>query len=223
MSIEISLEGRSALVTGGTRGIGAAIVEVLRRKGCEVTPVGRTAAPGVAVADVTRMDDVAGLADRFDPDILVNAAGVFELAPVAETSPETFERALATNLRGPFLLIRAFLPRMLARGSGQIVSIGSIAGRQAFPHNGAYAASKFGLRGLHEVLDTELRGTGVRCTLVEPAATNTSAWENVDRARHPGLPEPGAMLAPAAVADAVAYVLTRSPDTHINYLGLERS
>ena len=195
MSIEISLEGRRALVTGGTRGIGAAIVEVLRRKGCQVAPVARTAAPGVEVADVTSADDVARLAASFESDILINAAGVFELAPVAETSPDTFDRALATNLRGPFLLIRAFLPRMLARGAGQIVSIGSIAGRQAFPHNGAYAASKFGLRGLHEVLDTELRGTGVRCTLVEPAATNTSAWENVDRARHPGLPEPGAMLA----------------------------
>ncbi len=210
-------------MTGGTRGIGAAIVEVLRRKGVNVTAVARSAAPGVVAADVTSADDVARLADRLEPDILVNAAGVFELAPVAETSPETFDRALATNLRGPFLLIRAFLPRMLARGSGQIVSIGSIAGRQAFPHNGAYAASKFGLRGLHEVLDSELRGTGVRCTLVEPAATNTPAWETVDRTRHPGLPEPHAMLAPAAVADAVAYVLTRSPSTHINYLGLERS
>ncbi len=223
MSIEISLEGRRALVTGGTRGIGAAIVEVLRRKGCQVTPVARTAAPGVEVADVTSADDVARLAASFEPDILINAAGVFELAPVAETSPDTFDRALATNLRGPFLLIRAFLPRMLARGAGQIVSIGSIAGRQAFPHNGAYAASKFGLRGLHEVLDTELRGTGVRCTLVEPAATKTPAWEGIDRDRNPGLPEPGAMLSPAAVADAVAYVLTRSPGTHINYLGLERS
>jgi NADP-dependent 3-hydroxy acid dehydrogenase YdfG len=112
---------------------------------------------------------------------------------------------------------------MLARGSGQIVSVGSIAGRQALPHNGAYSASKFGLRGLHEVLDTELRGTGVRSTLVEPAATDTPLWDAIDRERFTGLPERAAMLSAADVADAVAYVLTRSPRTHINYLGLERS
>jgi NAD(P)-dependent dehydrogenase (short-subunit alcohol dehydrogenase family) len=223
LSTEISIAGSRALVSGGTRGIGLAIVEVLRRKGVEVTPVARTPGVGVAVADVTSVSDVARLAAAYDPDILVNAAGAFELAPIAETSAESFDRALATNLRGPFLLIRAFLPRMLARGSGQIVSVGSIAGRQALPHNGAYSASKFGLRGLHEVLDTELRGTGVRSTLVEPAATDTPLWDAIDRERFTGLPERAAMLSAADVADAVAYVLTRSPRTHINYLGLERS
>jgi NADP-dependent 3-hydroxy acid dehydrogenase YdfG len=130
---------------------------------------------------------------------------------------------LATNLRGPFLLIRAFLPPMLARGAGHIVSIGSIAGRRAFPSNGAYSASKFGLRGLHGVLDAELQGTGVRATLIEPAATDTALWAEVDRDAHPELPERSAMLSPEAVADAVLYVLTRPAQTHINYLGVERS
>jgi NADP-dependent 3-hydroxy acid dehydrogenase YdfG len=210
-------------VTGGTRGIGQATVAALRSAGCAVTAVARGTTPGSVIADVTNAGDIDRLAETQDPDIIVNAAGAFELAPIAQTSVDSFDRVLAANLRGPFLLIRAFLPRMLARGSGHIVSIGSIAGRQAFPSNGAYSASKFGLRGLHAVLDTELKGTGVRSTLIEPAATDTELWNTVDRARNPGLPERSAMLEPAAVADAVLYVVTRTPQTHINYLGLERS
>ncbi|HEY0673384.1 MAG TPA: SDR family oxidoreductase [Longimicrobiales bacterium] len=223
MASSLELTGQRALGTGATRGIGLAIADALRARGCIVIPVARTPGAGIAVADVTRAADVARLAEQHEPDMLINAAGAFELAPLAETSTESFDRALATNLRGPFLLIRAFLPRMLARRSGQIVSVGSIAGRQAWPHNGAYSASKFGLRGLHAVLDTELKGTGVRSTLVEPAATDTPLWEAVDRTRNPGLPERPAMLSPAAVADAVVYVLTRPVQMHINYLGLERS
>ena len=210
-------------MTGGTRGIGAAVVEQMRSAGCTVVPVARSAQPPGIACDVTAQADVDRLAATCEPDILVNAAGAFGLAPVAETSVASFDRMLATNLRGPFLLIRALLPRMLARGSGHIVSIGSVAGRQAWPGNGAYSASKFGLRGLHAVLDTELRGTGVRSTLVEPAATDTPLWDVVDREQNPGLPAPGAMLQPQAVADAVLYVLTRPAETHINYLGLERS
>lgn len=217
------LTGRRALVTGGTRGIGAAIMTTLRRAGCEAIAVARHADAGAVAADVTRKEDVDRLAARYQPDVLINAAGAFGMAPVAETSVENFDRILATNLRGPFLLIRAFLPPMLARGSGHIVSIGSVAGRRAFPSNGAYAASKFGLRGLHEVLDTELKGTGVRATLIEPAATDTALWEGIDRQSHPGLPERDAMLSPEAVADAVLYVLSRPAQTHINYLGVERS
>jgi NAD(P)-dependent dehydrogenase (short-subunit alcohol dehydrogenase family) len=217
------LAGKRALVTGGTRGIGQATATALRRAGCDVTVVARrTPADGI-VADVTKTEDIERLAQNQDPDILVHAAGAFELAPIAQTSVESFDRILAANLRGAFLLIRTFLPRMLARGSGHIVSIGSIAGRQAFAGNGAYSASKYGLRGLHAVLDVELKGTGVRSTLIEPAATDTALWDAIDRGRHHGLPEREAMLAPEAVADAVLYVLTREQQTHINYLGLERS
>ena len=185
--------------------------------------VARRAAPGSVVGDVTDPEQVARLARDHEPDIIVNAAGAFALAPVAETSLESFDSILAANLRGPFLLIRTFLPRMLTRGSGHIVSIGSIAGRQAFPGNGAYSASKFGLRGLHAVLDAELKGSGVRATLVEPAATDTDLWDAVDRKTNPGLPERSAMLSAEAVADAVMFVLTRPAETHINYLGVERS
>jgi len=157
------------------------------------------------------------------PDVVVNAAGSFALAPVAETEVGTFDEQIAVNLRGPFLVTRAFLPAMLARGSGTVVSIGSVAGRQAFPANGAYSAAKFGLRGLHAVLDQELRGTGVRSVLVEPAATNTPLWDRIDRAANPGLPAPEVMLDADAVADAVLYAVTRPMAVAIHNVILERS
>ncbi|HEY8470408.1 MAG TPA: SDR family NAD(P)-dependent oxidoreductase, partial [Longimicrobiales bacterium] len=107
--------------------------------------------------------------------------------------------------------------------SGHVVTVGSIAGRHAFPHNGAYAASKFGVRGLHAVLDAELRGTGVRATLIEPAATDTGIWDAVDRERHPDLPPREKMLSPRAVADAIVYAVTRPPEVAVRTLALERT
>ncbi len=235
----MSLEGWNALVTGASSGIGLAICHALAGAGARLWLVARREAPlraaAAAVGGRALMVDVAderavdGLRDRMlaeaggSPDLVVNAAGAFALAPVAETSPDAFDRMLAVNLRAPFLLARAFLPGMLARGSGHLVTIGSVAGRVGFPHNAAYSASKFGVRGLHAVLDAELRGTGVRATLLEPAATDTPLWDEVDAARHPGLPHRTAMLAPGAVADAVLYVLTRPAMVDVRLLTLERT
>jgi NADP-dependent 3-hydroxy acid dehydrogenase YdfG len=103
------------------------------------------------------------------------------------------------------------------------VTIGSIAGRLAMPGNGAYAASKFGVRGLHAVLALELKGSGVRCTLIEPAATDTPLWESIDRSVHENLPTKEAMLQPDDVADAVVYALTRPARTGIPNLAVERA
>lgn len=234
------LQGRTALVTGASRGIGMEVARRLQGAGARVVMVARgeeslraAAAEigGVALpADVTDQAAVARLVTEslrvtggHAPDILVNAAGRFSLAPVAETDPEIFDELLAVNLRGPFLLIRALLPGMLERGSGDIVTLGSVAGRHAFPHNGAYSASKFGLRGLHAVLDTELRGSGVRATLVEPSATDTPLWDMVDFDRNPGLPAREAMLSAAAVADTVVYAVTRPREVALRTLSVERA
>jgi NADP-dependent 3-hydroxy acid dehydrogenase YdfG len=157
------------------------------------------------------------------PDIVVSAAGAFELEPLASTTVEAFDRMLAVNLRAPFLLMHAVLPALLRRRTGHIVSVGSVAGRQAFPRNGAYSASKFGLRGLHAVLDAELRGTGLRATLVEPAATDTALWDAIDTELNPGLPARSAMLLPDDVAEAVLYALTRRPEVDVRNLLLERA
>lgn len=216
----------NAVVTGATRGIGLAISERLRARGDTVATVARSGAQFTAQvgdpADVTRV--VAAIRQQIgEPDILINAAGAFGLASVAETEIQAFDSMVDANLRGPFLMIRALLPAMLKRKSGHIVSIGSIAGRQAFAGNGAYSASKYGLRGLHEVLEQELRGSGVRVTLIEPAATDTSLWDSVDYARNPDLPARSAMLSADQVAAAVIFVLNQPPDVGVKYLGIERS
>lgn len=156
-------------------------------------------------------------------DVLVNAAGAFGLSPVAKTEVAAFDAMLSANLRAPFLLIRALLPAMLERRNGHIISIGSVAGRQAFPGNGAYSATKYGLRGLHEVLEQELRGSGVRITLVEPAATDTPLWDAVDHAQNPGLPQRSQMLSADAVAAAVMFAIDQPAEAGIKYLGIERS
>jgi short-subunit dehydrogenase len=235
----LSADKSTALVTGASQGIGLAIASGLRARGVRVIMVARSqdkldraaeqtggipyAADLASALHVGRLQEFVGSEFGGAPDILVNAAGAFALAPVAETPMETFDQLLAANLRAPFELIRLFLPEMLKRRSGHIISIGSVAGRQAFPGNGAYSASKYGLRGLHEVLDTELKGTGVHATLIEPAATDTPLWDAVDRVRNPGLPERANMLTPAAVADAVLFALEQQDGAAIKYMGIERS
>ncbi|MBA2669368.1 MAG: SDR family oxidoreductase, partial [Gemmatimonadetes bacterium] len=139
---------------------------------------------------------------------------------ISETEPESFDRQIAVNLRAPFLLMRAFLPRMLERGSGHIINIGSVAGRSAFPGNGAYSASKFGLRGLHEVLCEELRGTRVRATLLEPSATDTSLWDELDPDNRDDLPSRASMMRPEDVARAVFFALAQPPEIQLSVIAM---
>jgi NADP-dependent 3-hydroxy acid dehydrogenase YdfG len=153
----------------------------------------------------------------------VCAAGTFGLAPVAEVTVKALDAQLSVNLRGAFLVTRALLPSMLERGRGLVIHVGSVAGRRAFPGNGAYAASKFGLRGFHEVLLEELRGTGVRATLLEPAATDTPLWDPLAPDSDPTLPSRTEMLSPDDVAEAILFVATRPDTVRIPFLPIERA
>ncbi|HEU0012442.1 MAG TPA: SDR family oxidoreductase, partial [Longimicrobium sp.] len=155
------------------------------------------------------------------PDIVVSAAGAFSLARLAETDPADFDRQVRVNLVAPFLVARAFLPAMLLRRSGHLVHVGSVAGRIAFPENAAYSASKFGLRGMHEVLLQELRGTGVRATLVEPAATDTPLWDPIDPDARADLPSRASMLRPEDVARAVVFAVSQPATVQIPSIAVE--
>lgn len=236
---EQPLKGKTALVTGASRGIGLAVATKLAEAGAWVGMVARSeealavAAAGVRghaiAADVSTAEGVHSLATYLGellgdaPDLVVSAAGAFSLARLDAADPADFDRMIAVNLRAPFLLVRAFLPGMLARRSGHFVHVGSVAGRAAFPENGAYSASKFGVRGLHEVLRAEVRGTGVRATLVEPAATDTSLWDAIDPDRRDDLPSRADMLRPDDVARAVLFAAASPPGVQLSTIAVEAS
>ena len=231
-----SLRGLTALVTGASSGIGLATAEALAAEGASVAMVARRVEPLAAAAerigghaisgDVTSSDDVKRIRSTFArtlsgaPDILVNAAGFFSIDSLVETSTDAFDRSLSANVRGPFLILRALLPEMKERGSGHIVNVGSIAGRLAFPGNGAYSASKFALRGLHEVLAAELASSGVKTTLVEPASTDTSLWDELDPDSRDDLPDRAVMLRAADVARSIAFVVQQPAGVEISHLAL---
>jgi NAD(P)-dependent dehydrogenase (short-subunit alcohol dehydrogenase family) len=154
-------------------------------------------------ADVDRI--LGQAVRRFEGvSILVNNAGIAEYAPIARMTVEVFDRTLAVNLRGPFLLTRAVLPEMLRRGRGHVLMVGSVAGMKAFAGCGAYGASKFGLSGFTQVLREETRGTGVRVTLLVPGATDTPIWGDEG-------PDPKRLMPAEAVADAAIWALGSVP------------
>jgi NAD(P)-dependent dehydrogenase (short-subunit alcohol dehydrogenase family) len=160
------------------------------------------------------------LTERGVPDIVVNNAGIFFIKPVADTTPDDFTRTIAVNLMAPFLVTRALVPHLARRGSGHFVTIGSISDHVAFTGSTAYAASKFGLRGMHEVLRAELSRTGVRTTLVSPGPVDTPMWDPIDPDAQPGFTKRSAMLQAGDVAEAVLFAVTRPPRVDITEIRL---
>lgn len=229
MTVGDALAGRTALVTGASRGIGAATARALVEAGSRVARVARqlpadkrfTDVPG----DLSRSADVARIISRVIaavgvPDIVVNNAGAFLYKPLDATEPEEFEAIVQLNLTAAFLVVRELVPHLTRLGRGHVVTVGSVADHRALPGNAAYAAAKWGLRGLHGVLDAELRGAGVRCTLVSPGPTDTPLWDDVDPDATPGLLPRRAMLSPDDVAEAILFVVTRPPRANVDLLRL---
>jgi len=236
-----ALAGRSALVTGASRGIGAKIAEALAAAGARVALVARTRSALEDVASRIGQGAIAVDADLSNeksateaarkvrdelggsPEILVNNAGIFRIVELESMDPAEFGTMLKLNLLSPFLMIREFLPSMRERGSGHVITIGSSADKVIYAGNGAYSATKFGMRALHEVLREETRGSGIRATLISPAGVDTDIWESI---RFPGVDEPPDrrnMMDPQAVADAVIYAVTQPASVNIDELRLSKA
>jgi NAD(P)-dependent dehydrogenase (short-subunit alcohol dehydrogenase family) len=225
------LDQQLAVVTGASRGIGAAIATDLAEAGARVIRVARTLQPRSTgqvhdlPCDLTVPEQVERVAatvieQHGVPDIVVSNAGAFLLRPLESTSALDLDGQLAVNLKATFLVAKAFLPLMRRAGRGSFITIGSVADHRGFPENVAYAASKYALRGLHETLLEEYRGSGVRLTLVSPGPTDTSVWDPYDPDRRSGFIPRAGMLHPSDVADAVLFVATRPPHVLIDWLRL---
>jgi NADP-dependent 3-hydroxy acid dehydrogenase YdfG len=232
---------KTALITGGSRGIGLAIARGLVREGVRVALVARGAeelelrakelgsGTVTVAADVTTEKDVArvvGVArDAFGdvPDLLINNAGIFIPKALHVLTGDEFDRMMHINLIAPFYLLRAILPAWREQRRGHLITLGSIADRTIFPDNGGYSASKFGIRAMHEALRAETKGMGVRATLVSPAAVDTPIWDTVTLPKENRFPPREKMLSADAVAEAVVWAALRPAVVNIDELRLSAS
>jgi 3-oxoacyl-[acyl-carrier protein] reductase len=217
-----SLEGKVALVTGASRGIGAAVAHSLAAEGVRLALASRSGDDlGLdgAVArrcDVRRPDDLEALAaetvERFGGiDILVANAGVGAYGPFLDLPADQLEEMIDVNVKGTLYAVRATLPHLLESDAADIVTLASEAGRRGLPLEAVYCASKFAQVGFTRALDHELREHGVRCSNVCPGGVATDFA--MGRGRSPDMPALAGMMTPEDVAEIVLFVINR-PRNH---------
>jgi len=180
-----TLEGKTVAITGGAGGLGAPVARLLTAAGARVIGIDRVECPDCAASIVTDLSDDAALAALSErlagdaPDILVNIAGVMRFGLHESQPVEALALCYRVNLLVPAVLARAVAAPMRARGSGQIVNIGSVLGSIPYPWFAAYSSSKAGLAALSQGLRRELIGTGVTVTHINPRAART-AFNNAE-------------------------------------------
>jgi len=219
--MNLDLEEKVAIVTGGAQGIGKATVLALVKHGVSVAVVdvdrqqaevvseeisttnGRAIAVEADVSDEKAVDRaVAIVLKEFSKiDILVNNAAVETLTPMVSVKVEDWDKVLNTNLRGGFLVTRAILPHMIHQKSGTIINIGSVDGLRGRANGAAYAASKAGIVCFTESLADEIAIYGIRANVICPAGVNTTMW----RKSHPRA-DPMSVLQPEEVADIIVFL-----------------
>jgi len=203
------LAGKLAVVTGASRGIGRATATLLASAGAQVAGCARQAVDELIACDVGRPADVerfaAEVLRRFGPpDLLVNNAGLVARAPLEETSLQNWDAVLDSNLKGTFLVTRAFLPAMRARRGGRIINVASISGRQGTAGLTAYCAAKHGVVGLTRALAEELRPDGMPVNAVCPGSVDTDMLRV-------GMPGARPAMSAEDVANVVIYLAAYAP------------
>ncbi len=231
-----ALESQVAVVSGASQGAGEAIARRLAGMGAHVVLVARgaeklnqvreqiVAAGGAASAMTCDLMDAAAVARLGEAvarehqrcDILVNNAAVgLDGKFLHEVTPEEWDLVFNTNLRGPFLMMRAFAPVMIAAGAGHIINISSLAGRNPLPKGAAYAASKWGLNGLTYSVAEELRQHNIRVSVIAPGSINTGFNDHSGRGAASGK-DPKKKLQPGDIAEVVAMLVTQSKQSFIS-------
>ena len=226
--------GSVAVVTGGGRGIGLAIAQKLTSMGCSVVITGRDqvqlqqSAHDIALGgqmveavacDVTSLESTSALGSHLRRkygrvDILVNNAGVGgPPSALHELSPEDWDAIFNTNLRGVYYMIRQVAPLMIAAGSGHIINISSLAGKNPLPRGAAYSASKWGLNGLTYSVAEELRSHNIRVSVICPGSVETTF------SPHPGK-DSKKMLQAEDVAHTVAMLVTQQPQSFVSVISI---
>ena len=216
------LNGKVALVTGASRGIGRAVAQSLAQNGVELGLASRSGddlgIDGVVAqpCDVRMPDQIEAIVsatvERFGRlDILVANAGVGAYGPFLDLPPDQLEEMVDVNVKGTLYAVRAALPHLLESGEADIVTVASEAGRRGLPLEAVYCASKFAQVGFTRALDHELRERGVRCTNICPGGVATDFA--MGRGRTPEMPELAGMMSAEDVAEVVLFALTR-PRNH---------